>query len=206
MAIVQGVYTPPLRKYLKTDSVATSFVSRVATATVPANYFQLDRKNTVTKRTTDTRCRGICIYPIGSNAADETFRFQMTGWVRIILIDGDAGPAEKLDYDAVIEYRPFILWVGEVTLGTNAGSSAGLGTSVLFADTIDEITPVPTGIDALTGLTANIHSPGGTSALDAFVAFEGISTIFDAVTFEFDLNAGSGGDAAGMNLLIQSIF
>jgi len=205
MSVVQK-YVGPLRKYLAADSAATEFVSRVPIITVPTGYIRLDRLGVLPSLNTHVRplqAKGLALYPIGADAANETYHLKITGWTRIVTPDADEDDLETLNLKNTIEYRPFPIWTGVATLGAGTGVASGLGTSVLFADTLVEVTAIPTAIDALSGLTVNVHSPADDT--DAWVVIEDASHIFDGFTVDFDINAGAGGDAAGANVLFQAM-
>jgi hypothetical protein len=73
---------------------------------------------------------------VGSSAADQTFTARVTAWMRI------ASALEEL-----VEYVPVRLADLTVTLGTKTGFVGGLGTSLLYADTIVAVgtPPIATG-------------------------------------------------------------
>lgn len=202
---MNGIITYPLKRYFNIESVYTTALSgppsavrghsnvtpkNLHFATAGGGYWQPEIAKGGMGKNAIVRARGIHIQPVGTDAANETINFRIVGWRKFV----------GHTTDVIHEYRATVVWVGQATLGTNAGiANGGYGTSLLFADTITETTAIPTGLSGLSNFSVNIYSPADNT--DAFVTIEDVSHIFDGFTFDTDL-----GTAASANLLIGSVF
>jgi len=199
---ISGVTSHPARLWLAANETSTAAITAApaSSLTQPTPYFRptTGQLRNLPNGVIGSGGRGFCVYPVGVGADDSTFDFAIYGWVKCEV----TAPTESAK--AVYEYVSYILWAGNVTLCTLTGLAGGFETTTRFADTLTADVALLTAIDAFTGLTANIHSPGS-NASRAFVAIEDASHIFDGFTAAIDMNAGGGSAATSGNLLVQII-
>lgn len=184
MEATNSIIVHNYRRAFASNSTITSFTAPVRRLTPP------HRTNTNScdyiRPTAEGGARGFSFMVSGTGADDSTIAVRVVAWKRAQVTASNADTRTA----SVYEYIPIILWAGTATLSTLTGIADGFGTSERFADTQSETTALPTAYDALTGLTATIHSPGS-NASEATVFIEDASHVFDGFTFETDVGTAT---------------
>lgn len=152
---------------------------------------------------TQTKPRGLAIWPVAADDENDKFQFGLRLWQRI------KNPKWQTETGATsesIEWQPFALWTADATLGSQTGVAGGIGTGLLKADTISAaVLDFSAALKSLSGMTAVIHSPADNSP--ACVVFENVSYLADGFDLLVDLD-GAGVTAAtvGANFLVQYVY